>query len=74
MKLYNRYFLFCLILALSASTTQHSISKSIALKGVIKNTPATATLYLYQVLGMEVLKLDSAKITNTNFKFKTIYK
>ncbi len=72
MKLYNKYFLFCFVIALSAITMHRSISKSIVIKGVLKNTPSTATIYLYQVLGMEVSKLDSTKITNTNFKFKPI--
>lgn len=69
MKLYNRYFLLCLIFTLGLSTSS-IIAKNISIKGVLQNTPANSYLYLYQVLGLEVLKIDSCKITSNNFKFK----
>jgi peroxiredoxin len=49
-----------------------AISKPILFKGVLSNSNTYNYVYLYQVLGLEQLKIDSAKLVNGQFKFKPV--
>lgn len=59
-----------LVLSISVIVSSSGVAKSIVVKGAIKNAPEGTQLYLYKVLGMEFVKLDSSKISNNQFKFK----
>lgn len=70
MKFPHRYFLVCLAIALFINNASCESAKNIVVKGILKNIPANSTIYLYKVLGLESIKIDSCKVVNSSFKFK----
>ncbi|TAH27544.1 MAG: AhpC/TSA family protein [Cytophagales bacterium] len=48
-----------------------AVSKNITIKGTIKSPINNSNLYLYKVMGLEMIKIDSCKLLNNQFKFKS---
>jgi thiol-disulfide isomerase/thioredoxin len=62
-------YIFTFTIALLISTV--AFSKSFVIKGTIKNAQVFTQIYLFKCFGTEIEKLDSSKISNESFEFKT---
>ena len=70
MKINNLKVIFLFLLFVFCGSIS-SFSKSAILKGTLKNAQVYPYIYLYKCFGADVEKIDSSKLTNGAFEFKT---
>lgn len=70
MKISNFKLIPILVLVLLGGST-FSFSKQAILKGSLKNAQVYPYIYLFKCIGADIEKIDSSKLSNSTFEFKT---